>query len=75
MLLVPLLRRNSPIGVLEVFSTRPRAFDDTEEHVLELLAVIASAALADGAGTEAATRDSRSPAASVRTASSPISPV
>jgi GAF domain-containing protein len=74
MLLVPLLRRNAAIGVLEVFSTRPRAFDDTEEHVLELLAVIASAALADIAGNEAATRVSRSPAASVRIASSPISP-
>jgi GAF domain-containing protein len=74
MLLVPLLRRNVAIGVLEVFSTRLRAFDESDEHVLELLAVIAIAALADGAGTEVAPRVSRSPAASVRIASSPISP-
>jgi GAF domain-containing protein len=75
MLLVPLLRRNVAIGVLEVFSTRPRAFDESDEHVLELLAVIASAALADFAGSEAAPRASRNLAANVRLASSPISPV
>jgi GAF domain-containing protein len=75
MLLVPLLRRNVAIGVLEVFSTRKRAFDESDEHVLELLAVIAGAALADGAETEAAARVSRSPVASVRTLPSPYPPV
>ena len=74
MLLVPLLRRNGAGGILEVFSTRPRAFDDHDEYALELLAVIASAALADFAGSEAP-RVSRSPAASVRPVSAPISPV
>ena len=59
MLLVPLVRRNGASGILEVFSTKPRAFDDADEHVLELLAVIASAALADFAGSDAAPRVSR----------------
>lgn len=75
MLLAPLGRRNGASGILEVFSTRPRAFDDSDEHVLELLAVIASVALADFAGSEAAPRVSRNLAAGVRTVSSPISPV
>jgi len=74
MLLVPLVRRNAAVGILEVFSTRPHAFDDTDEHVLELLAVVASAALADFTGSEAAPRVSRSLATSVRPISSPISP-
>jgi len=75
MLLVPLLRRNGASGILEVFSTRPHAFDDTDEHALELLAVIASAALADFAGSEATPRVSRNLATSVRPISAPISPV
>ncbi|MFZ3210302.1 MAG: GAF domain-containing protein, partial [Terriglobales bacterium] len=75
MLLVPLVRRNAAVGILEVFSTRPHAFDDTDEHVLGLLAVIASAALADFTGSEAAPRVSRNLATSVRPISSPISPV
>ena len=74
-LLAPLIRRNATIGVLEVFATRPHAFDDTDEHVLELLAVIASAALADFAASEVAPRVSRSLPASIRPVSSPISPV
>jgi GAF domain-containing protein len=75
MLLLPLCRRHAAVGILEVFSTRPRAFDDTDEHVLELLAVIASAALADFAESPAAPRVSRSPAASVRTVPPPYPPV
>jgi GAF domain-containing protein len=72
MLLVPLLRRNGARGILEVFSTRPHAFDDTDEYVLELLAVIASMALADFAEHESAARISRSPAAGVRAVSLPV---
>jgi GAF domain-containing protein len=75
MLLVPLSRRNTAIGLLEVFATRPRAFDDADEHVLELLAVIAGAALADFSESEAAPRVSRSLAASGRAVSSHFSPV
>ena len=74
MLLVPLLQRKSALGVLEVFSTKPRAFDDTDAHALELLATIASAALSDFAESEAL-RVPRSAAAGIRSLSSPISPV
>ena len=74
-LLVPILRRNSARGILEVFSTRPRAFDDSDEQVLELLAVIASMALADFAENESASRVARSAAAGVRPVSIPIPPV
>jgi len=56
MLLVPLLRRNTAIGVLVGFSVRARAFDETDEQLLELLAVIAAAALSDFAESEATPR-------------------
>jgi len=75
MLLVPLCRSNSAIGILEVFSTRPRAFDDADEHALELLALIASAAVVDFAATEAAPRVSRSLLAGIRQVNSPLSSV
>jgi len=75
MLLVPLLRRNNARGILEVFSTRPHAFDDSDEQVLELLAVIASMALADFAENEATARVARSAATGVRPASIPVPPV
>jgi len=75
MLLVPLLRRNNARGILEVFSTRPHAFDDTDEQVLELLAVIASMALADFAETETSARVARSAAAGVRPGSISVPPV
>ena len=51
-LLVPLVQRRVAIGILEAFSTKPRAFDETDEKVLELLAMIASAAVADFAESE-----------------------
>ena len=60
MLLVPLLQRNTAIGVLVAFSVRPRAFDETDEHLLELLAVMAAAAVSDFAESETAPRISRS---------------
>jgi len=75
MLLVPLLRRNGVRGILEVFSTRPHAFDDSDEHVLELLGTIACMALADLGENESAARVSRSTVAGVRAASLPVSPV
>lgn len=75
MLLVPVLRRNTAIGVLVAFSVRPRAFDETDEHVLELLAAIAGGALADFAEGETASRVTRSLPASVRPAPSQMSPV
>ncbi len=75
MLLVPLCRGNSVVGILEVFSTRQRAFDDSDEHALELLALITSAAVADFAAGEAAPRVSRSVGASVRTVASQFFPV
>jgi signal transduction protein with GAF and PtsI domain len=56
MLLVPLLRRTTAIGVMVAFSVRSRAFDETDEHLLELLAVIAAAALSDFAESEAIPR-------------------
>lgn len=75
MLLVPLLRRNNARGILEVFSTRPHAFDDTDEQALELLAVIAGMALADFAENENAARVARSTTAGVRAVSFPVPPV
>jgi transcriptional regulator with GAF, ATPase, and Fis domain len=75
MLLVPLRRRNTVIGVLVAFSIRPQAFDDSDQHVLELLALIAAAALSDFAESEAPSRVARSLAASVRTAPPQMSPV
>jgi len=74
MLLVPLCRGNFAVGVLEVFSTRQRTFDDSDEHALELLALIASAAVVDFAAGEAAPRVSRSVGTTVRTVPSQLSP-
>jgi len=74
MLLVPLCRRSAVIGILEVFSTRPRAFDKADEHVLELLAVISSTVLADFAENEAAPRVARSVATGARAVPSQFSP-
>lgn len=74
MLLVPLLRHESAIGVLVAFSVRVRAFNETDEHLLELLSVIATAALADFAETETAPRVVRTVSASVRSAPSQLSP-
>jgi len=75
MLLVPLCRGNSVVGILEVFSTKPRSFDDSDQHVLELLALIASAAVVDFTASEAAARVSRTVGASARTVASQFSPV
>ncbi|MGC2324762.1 MAG: GAF domain-containing protein [Terriglobales bacterium] len=76
MLLVPLLRRNNVLGVLVAFSIRPHTFDQIDEHVLELLAGIAGAAMSDFAASDAAPRaSSRSLPANVRTAPPQISPV
>lgn len=75
MLLVPLLRRNNARGILEVFSTRPHAFDDRDEQVLEVLAVIVSMALADFAENETTARTARSAAAAVRPVSIPVPPL
>src|SRR5580700_797460 len=36
-LIVPLLRRSELVGLLEVFSARPAAFGDRDEHTLEVL--------------------------------------
>jgi GAF domain-containing protein len=74
MLLVPLCRRNAAVGILEVFSAKPRAFDDGDEHVLALLAMIATAAISDFAESEAVPRAARSLPTIVRPASSAISP-
>jgi GAF domain-containing protein len=54
MLLVPLLQRNTAIGVLVAFSIRPRTFDETDEHLLELLAATAAGAVSDFAESGAA---------------------
>jgi len=75
MLLVPLCRGNSAIGILEVFSTRPHAFDDADEHALELLALIAGAAVTDLAGNDPAPRVSRSVGTAVRPVASQVFPV
>jgi GAF domain-containing protein len=74
MLLVPLVQRNAAVGILEVFSTKPRAFDETDEHVLELLAVIGTAALGDFAGGEVVARASRNVTAGLRSVPSQFSP-
>lgn len=60
MLLVPVIQRHAAVGILEVFSTNPRTFEDTDEHMLELLAVIAATALTDFSENEAAARTVRS---------------
>jgi len=75
MLLVPLRRGNSAIGILEVFSTRPHAFDEADEHALELLALVASAAVTDLAANDPVTRVSRSVGTAVRPVASQVSPV
>ena len=75
MLLVPLRRGNSAVGILEVFSTKPRAFDDTDEHALELLALIASMAVTELAINDVGPRVSRSAGASVRSVASQFSQV
>lgn len=61
-LLVPLIRRKTPIGILEVFSTKACAFDNSDENVLELLALIASAAVADLLESETTPRVARAAA-------------
>jgi GAF domain-containing protein len=73
MLLVPLCRGNHAIGILEVFSTKPRGFDESDEHAVELLAMIASAAHREAEG-EAAPRVSRSSVSAGRSLPSPVSP-
>jgi len=74
MLLVPLGRRQAA-GILEVFATEPRVFNDGDEHVLEVLAVIAGAALGDFAESETAPRvSSRSLPVSVCTVPSQVAP-
>ena len=76
MLLVPLVRRNEVLGVLVVFSIRPRAFDEIDEYVLELLAMIAGIALSDFAPSEASPRvTSRTLPAGIRPAPAHMSPV
>ena len=73
-LLVPLIQRKVTMGILEVFSTRLHAFDDTDENVLELLAMIASAAVADFSESETTSRASQGAAAAARAAVSQASP-
>jgi GAF domain-containing protein len=75
MLLVPLCQGSSVVGILEVFSTRPRAFDDSDEHALELLALIASAAVVDFVASEATPRVSRGVGVSARVVPSDFSRV
>lgn len=75
MLLVPLRWGNSAIGILEVFSTRTRGFDDSDEHALELLALVASAAATDLAINDAGPRVSRTVGANLRSIASQFSPV
>jgi GAF domain-containing protein len=74
-LLAPLCRRNLAIGILEVFSTERNAFDHGDEHVLELLAMIAGAALDNFSESESAPRVARSVPAGARPLPSPASPL
>ena len=74
MLLVPLYRGNNSIGILEVFSTKPHAFDESDEHALELLAAIASVAVADSVENRASPRVSRSLPATANIGAFPTSP-
>ena len=74
MLLVPLYRGNYAIGILEVFSTKARAFDESDEHALELLAAIASVAVADSVENRASPRVSRSLPANAGLGTIPTSP-
>jgi len=74
MLLVPLYRGNNAIGILEVFSTKPHAFDESDEHALELLAAIASVAVADSVENRTSPRVSRSLPANAGLGAIPTSP-
>jgi GAF domain-containing protein len=74
MLLVPLYRGNYAIGILEVFSTKARAFDESDEHALELLAAIASVAVADSVENRASPRVSRSLPTTANIGAFPTSP-
>jgi len=74
MLLVPLYRGNYAIGILEVFSTKARAFDEGDEHALELLAAIASVAVADSVENRTSPRVSRSLPANAGHGTIPTSP-
>ena len=74
MLLVPLYRGNYAIGILEVFSTKARAFDEGDEHALELLAAIASVAVADSVENRTSPRVSRSLPANAGLGTIPTSP-
>ena len=74
MLLVPLCRGQQAIGILEVFSTRARAFDDSDEHAMELLGMIASEAAATLAESKASARVSRSLPANAGLGTIPTSP-
>jgi GAF domain-containing protein len=74
MLLVPLIQHRVALGILEVFSTKPAAFDDTDENVLELLAMIAGTAVRDLAENETTSRVSRTGAAVTRALPSQPSP-
>ncbi|MGD1022099.1 MAG: TonB family protein [Candidatus Sulfotelmatobacter sp.] len=38
MMLMPLLRNAEPVGIFEIFSARPAAFSDRDQHTLEALA-------------------------------------
>jgi GAF domain-containing protein len=60
MLLLPLFQRRTAVGILEVFSTNPHTFENTDAHLLELLAVIAGAALTDFSAKEVAAPSVRS---------------
>jgi len=74
MLLVPLYRGNYAIGILEVFSTKPHAFDESDEHALELLAAIASVAVADSVENRTSPRVSRSLPTTANIGAFPTSP-
>jgi len=45
LIVVPLLYRGSPLGVLKIYSSRPNAFDDRSAEVLRLLVGIISASM------------------------------
>ena len=74
MLLVPVVQRQAAVGILEVFSTAPRTFENTDAYVLELLAVVASGAIinlseSNLSETAAASRTART-ASTIRAAQS-----
>ncbi len=74
MLLMPLFHQRSTVGILEVFSTRPYAFDGCDENVLDTLSALAALALADFGFSAGEPRGARSTSASVRSSSPPVSP-